>query len=199
MGGMVLPLTTAALAMHFLPEPVPNHPEAGEHVSSDRIELASHNGRRHGLTVKVGELTADTFDYWKPEKAETPILARYRLPRCQEYPEDGEIIIKELPSTVTAPMVFEALRKQMKPPDDSREAAIREIELNKKVSTIRELVVRQGTFVGDDGKKEIRNARLVAAVVESREKKFLVRLVGPKELVLIVQPDLEIFLSHLRN
>ena len=191
MGGMLVPLTTLALVMHVLPEGFRKHPEASER--------SSHDGRKRGPSVQVGDLMATTFDYWRPEKSERPILARYRLRKCQGYPEDGEIIIEELPASVTVPMVFAGLRKQMRPPDDDKEVTIREIEFRKEAPTITELVVRKGTFVGDDGKKEMRNARLIGAVVESREKKFLVRLVGPKDLVRIVQPDLEIFLSRLKH
>jgi hypothetical protein len=182
-------LMMVSLAAHLLPGP-----ERSEGDEKDtRTGRGSHDGRKRGPAATLGDLSSPTFDYWKPEKAEPPILARYRLRKGQEYAEDGEIIIKELGS-LSVEDVFEALRKQMNAPD----AAAQEIELRREAPTITQLVIRKGIFVGE-GNAELRNARLVAAVVETGERKYLVRLVGPKEMVSAVQPDFEKFLTELKK
>jgi hypothetical protein len=160
--------------------------------------------KRAGTVVNLDGYKSQVFDYWKTpekEKLEKPMLYRFTLPKGKDYKQDGEIIVKELESSAIAKDVFEEMKKQVKPPPDRKlEDIVNENEIKKDGPKISEVVVRLGAFNGDGKKdKEIADAKVIGAVVETKDKKYFVRLVGPRGMITTVQADLEQFLKDLKK
>lgn len=160
--------------------------------------------KRAGPMIDMDGFKSQAFDYWKApdakEKLEKPIVSKFTLPKGKDYPSDGEILVKELSTTDEPKTVFEEMKKLMKPGDGEKiDELSTENEIKKDGPKITELVIRKGTFAGDAKGKEVKDARLVAAVVETKDKKYLVRMVGPRQMLAIAQADLEQFLKDLKK
>lgn len=169
---------------------------------------AQSTKKRGGPTPDLDGFKAQAFDYWKTpekEKLEKPILNRFVLAAGKDYRADGEILIKELDEKESVKGAFDEVKKLVKPPDGKK---IDEVSRESNVEPakggpvkITQLIVTNGTY-SEDGSpkgKKIEGARVIAAVVESRDKKFLVRLVGPREMVSVTAADLDTFLKDLKK
>lgn len=159
--------------------------------------------KRGGPVLDLDGYKSQAFDYWKvPDKAkiEKPILGKFTLPKGADYKQDGEILIKELGEKESAKEAFEELKKQMKAPDGQKlDDLTTESEIKKEGPKITQMTIRNGTYAGESKGNEIKEARLFAAVVETNDKKYLVRLIGPRLMISIAQPDVETFLKDLKK
>jgi len=159
--------------------------------------------KRAGPVIDLDGYRSQGFDYWTPlkDKLDKPILNKFSLPKGKDYKEDGEILVKELSEKEGAKEVFGELKKQMKPPSgQTLDNLTTEAEVKKDGPKITQMVIRNGTFTGEGAKdKEVKEARLFVAVIETKDKKYLVRMVGPRIMISIVQPDVETFLKDLKK
>jgi hypothetical protein len=159
--------------------------------------------KRAGPVMDLDGFKSQGFDYWKApekEKFEKPILGKFSLPKGKDYKEDGDILITELGTTDGPKEVFEGLKKQMKPPDGQKlDDLTTENEVKKEGPKITSMTIRNGTFSEGAKGKEVKEARLFAAIVETKDKKYLVRVIGPRLMISIAQPDVETFLKDLKK
>jgi hypothetical protein len=161
--------------------------------------------KRGGPLVDLDGFKAQPFESWKlndKEKVEKPLLYRFLLPAGKDDRAEGEILIKELDPAATPRQVFDELKKLMKPPEGKKiEDVCHESELKKADLHILEFFLTNGTFAepGPPGPRKIDEARVLAAFVDTKGGKYLVRLVGPRQIVSAATPDLEAFLKDLKK
>jgi hypothetical protein len=164
-------------------------------------ESSAQSGKkRGGPTVDMGGFKSQAFDYWKSEKADKTVLNRFSMTDPKDK-SSAELLVKELSGSESADDAFAEVKKHSKPQgDDKLDDVISTSEVKKADPKITQMVIRRANFTPEGPKaKELKDVRIVAAVVETKDKKFLVRLVGPRILIATVQPDLEKFLQDLKK
>lgn len=158
--------------------------------------------KRGGPTVDLDGFKSQVFDYWKApdkEKLEKPLLNKFTI--TDKDKSTAEIIVKELGSNVTANDAFDEMKKQMKPPEGKKIDEIATMnEVKKEGPKISQLVLRTGSFTPEGPKaKELKDVRVVGTVVETKDKRYFIRLVGPRVLIGTIQPDLDKFLQDFKK
>ncbi len=143
-------------------------------------------------------------DGWTEEPTDPAGMrfAQYRLPAQGEDPEDAQLVVYLFPSSGSVEMNFDRWARQLAQPDgsDPVEAAVRSER------EVRGMRVHQldcsGRYVaetmpGTGDRVDKPNWRLLAAVVESGDGPYYVKLTGPEATVAHWKSSYEAFLSAM--
>ena len=145
--------------------------------------------KRGGPLVELDGFKAQVFDSWKlndKEKVEKPLLHRFLLPAGKDDRADGEILIRELDpaATRTGLRRFEKAHEAAGGQKDRGRVPRERAEKGRPAHAF-EFFLTNGTFTepGSPRPRKIDEARVLAAFVDTKEAKYLIRLVGPRQIV----------------
>lgn len=135
-----------------------------------------------GPAVKIEGMTSNTSSKWKEAKADKGQLYKFTLPKSStKEPYDGEVVVlKEEGKTDD---VLEGLKKKFAPMEgknfeDKTQYKVEKAKVGSGNVTLMDV---RGTY-DDDGKK-VEKYRMLAAVLEVKDKRYLIRALGPMNTV----------------
>ena len=142
---------------------------------------AQSMAKMDGPAVKLDNLSAKTFGYWQQEKnPPKPAVYQFLLPKELKGKKEDSAVLTITPITTTEKAAFDELRSYMEAP-----AGKKVVDRVTKIKTAGAGEVDQlylyGTYLdkssGAVKKKE--TTRILAVVLPSKEKKYLITLIGP--------------------
>jgi hypothetical protein len=154
--------------------------------------------KRSKDTVELDGFKATGFDYWKADKLDKEkdkgVLYRFTLAKPKGEPDDGVLLFKEADKGTADEAIIDGEKRLIDA--EKRQPVVSEI---KKAGPKVTQVFQRGTYLGEDGKAKKNNYRMYSYIVDTGNKKYVVRIIGPTGLAGLVQPDVGTFFKDMKK
>jgi len=149
-----------------------------------------------GPVVEIDGMKSQVYQHWKPQKAEAPNLYSFLLPKDLKTDADAAILTVY---TVTGSTddVLSGWKGQFTPPKGVK--SIDDVIRTEKFKIGSDNVVKfliQGDYT--EGTKKAPDSRMVAFVVEGKDKKYAIRAVGPFKTTGLHLQDVETWVKAFK-
>jgi hypothetical protein len=166
-------------------------------AASPAVSLAQSMAKMDGPVVTLDNLKSQTFGYWKQEKKPAkPAVYEFMLPETLKSTKEQSAILTITPVS-DEQTGFDDLKKIMVPPDGKSLDSV--VQTKKKLKTGAGQVTELYFFgtIQEGGKKKTRQ-RVVAVVLPTKEKKYLISLIGPSLAVGVNQQNFEKWVQNFK-
>ena len=134
-----------------------------------------------GPTVELDGMKSQVYEFWKPQKAESPTLYKFLLPQDLKNDDNAaDLTIQETSSK--ADDVIANWKNSFAPPKFAKNIdEVTRVEKFKVGAADVTMMLCQGTYTA--GGKKMDNYRMEGFVFEGKAKKYTIQLVGPFKTV----------------
>jgi hypothetical protein len=148
-----------------------------------------------GPVVDLEGMKSQVYEHWKPQKAESPNLHAFLLPKDLKTEQDAAILTI-YPVSGSPDDVVAGWKGQITPPKGTKiEDVARTEKFKVGAAAITKLLV-QGDY--NDGGKITKDVRFQGFVFEGKDKKFAIRLVGPFKTVGLHMQDVDTWVKAFK-
>ncbi|OAI49131.1 hypothetical protein AYO44_18585 [Planctomycetaceae bacterium SCGC AG-212-F19] len=149
-----------------------------------------------GPVVDLDGMKSQVYEHWKPQKAESPNLYSFLLPKDLKTDADAAML-SIYPVTGSSDDVTAGWKGQFTPPKGVKniDDVIRTEKFKVGSTNVVKFLI-QGDYT--DGAKKAPDSRMLAFVVEGKDKKYAIRMVGPFKTTGLHMQDLETWVKAFK-
>jgi len=160
--------------------------------------------KKAGAPIDLDGYKSQPYDYMTAAKdmPKKPILNKYILSKGKEFKEDGEITVKEVEKTASDKDIVADIQKLFRAASGQKIEDATKINDGKKDNPRTALVTIRapGTgYAGEDGKANKMDWGAAGVIVETKDKKFLILAIGPRQMVNGLPADLKDWTDALKK